>query len=72
MTRGWKPCSVTDLLPRTDTHAPSSFARTLQAELSELLLHLRCVHTYCMYCGHSYDNAEQLEECCPGPTEDLH
>ncbi|CAE7394974.1 unnamed protein product [Symbiodinium sp. CCMP2456] len=40
--------------------------------LLELLTHLRAVHRYCLFCGCTYDSAEDMEENCPGITEEEH
>eukprot|EP00435_Cladocopium_sp_Y103_P043466 s74_g12.t1 len=40
--------------------------------LLELMTHLRTVHLYCLYCGCTYDSAEDMERNCPGVTEEEH
>ncbi|PNH11590.1 hypothetical protein TSOC_001554 [Tetrabaena socialis] len=44
----------------------------LSEQLELLLRHLRDLHTYCYFCGCSYDSAEELAEVCPGLTEEEH
>ncbi|EPX75269.1 RNA-binding protein [Schizosaccharomyces octosporus yFS286] len=41
-------------------------------KLSTVLLYLRRKYFYCLYCGFSYDNLEDLETNCPGVYEDDH
>ena len=40
--------------------------------LLELLTHLRAVHRYCLFCGCTYDSAQDMEENCPGVTDTRH
>ena len=51
---------------------PSQDVPGLQAQLDELLGYLRGRHCYCLYCGCSYDSAEQLAASCPGVSEQDH
>ncbi|WBW72696.1 RNA-binding protein, G-patch type, GPATCH11-like protein [Schizosaccharomyces osmophilus] len=41
-------------------------------KLSTVLLYLRKKYFYCLYCGFSYDDLEDLEKNCPGIYEDDH
>lgn len=38
----------------------------------DCLLYIRKVHNYCYYCGIHYENQQDLEDNCPGISEDLH
>ncbi|KZT26980.1 hypothetical protein NEOLEDRAFT_1131478 [Neolentinus lepideus HHB14362 ss-1] len=40
--------------------------------LDTVLKYLRCEYLYCFWCGTQYDNAEDLQQNCPGEDEDDH
>jgi hypothetical protein len=40
--------------------------------LEECLAYLRSTYSYCYYCGARYNDAQDLQESCPGLTEDDH
>ncbi|KZO93249.1 hypothetical protein CALVIDRAFT_486210 [Calocera viscosa TUFC12733] len=42
------------------------------ARLEQLLAYMRETHHYCFWCGTKYSDAEELDEECPGPSEDDH
>jgi len=48
----------------------------LELEPSEMLpiltQYLRCEHHYCLWCGITFTNIDDLEQNCPGPTRDDH
>ncbi|ODQ56080.1 hypothetical protein SAICODRAFT_22501 [Saitoella complicata NRRL Y-17804] len=41
-------------------------------QLDQVLGFLRASHAYCFWCGHKYENSEELAEKCPGEKEDDH
>lgn len=40
--------------------------------LRQVTTYLRDTHTYCFFCGTQYDDAFDMEQNCPGPTEGDH
>ncbi|CAO3614452.1 unnamed protein product [Cunninghamella echinulata] len=44
----------------------------LDEQLDKLVDYLKLKYTYCFWCAAKYDNKEDLETNCPGPTEDDH
>lgn len=40
--------------------------------LESLLLYMRNVHLYCLFCGHVYTNLEEMNANCPGVNEEDH
>lgn len=47
-------------------------ALPLAARLALTVAYLREAYYYCVYCGHQYDSAHELQRSCPGPSEDEH
>ncbi|KAI0773935.1 hypothetical protein C8Q74DRAFT_797877 [Fomes fomentarius] len=43
-----------------------------QDRLTLVLDYLRRKYAYCFWCGTQYDDAEDMENNCPGPNEDAH
>lgn len=43
-----------------------------EEDLHNILMNLRDVHRYCLYCGCQYESKEALESSCPGIYEDDH
>lgn len=41
-------------------------------KLSIVLAYLRSEHSYCLWCGHQYEGAEELAAECPGEAEEEH
>jgi hypothetical protein len=44
----------------------------IQEKLEERIVYLRNVYNFCIYCGHTYENTEDLINNCPGLYEDDH
>ena len=43
------------------------------AEKLELLItYLRLTHLYCMFCGINFENEEEMNNSCPGPSREDH
>lgn len=42
------------------------------ARLALTTQYMREAYHYCLYCGHQYASAQELQRECPGPTEDEH
>jgi len=40
--------------------------------LDKILSYLRLTYSYCFWCGMRYDNQEDMQNSCPGETEDDH
>jgi len=40
--------------------------------LTRVVRYLRDEHHYCFWCGTQYRSADEMEEECPGPDEDMH
>eukprot|EP00933_Yihiella_yeosuensis_P050371 TRINITY_DN4816_c2_g1_i1.p1 TRINITY_DN4816_c2_g1~~TRINITY_DN4816_c2_g1_i1.p1 ORF type:complete len:331 (+),score=70.34 TRINITY_DN4816_c2_g1_i1:79-1071(+) len=66
--------SQNDLWPprASRSEANSKQPEALIARLLQLLTHLRTVHRYCLYCGCVFNSFEDLEQNCPGFTEQDH
>ena len=45
---------------------------TVSEKLGLLLTYLRLEHFYCLYCGISYNDEEDMAQNCPGPTKEDH
>ena len=58
--------------PRADLGGIVMLAPPLSEQLDLLLCFLRANHLYCLHCGCVYDSQDQMEESCPGPSEELH
>ena len=43
-----------------------------QDRLTLMLDYLRREYAYCFWCGTQYEDAEDMENNCPGPDEDAH
>merc|ERR1712118_472799 len=57
-----------EMLERPELDDPEFCA----ARLIDLLTHLRATHVYCLHCGCHFDDADDMEECCPGFDEEAH
>ena len=44
----------------------------IESKLKLLTCYLREKHFYCLWCGETFENCEQLESNCPGNERDLH
>ena len=45
---------------------------TTVEKLNLLLTYIRLEHFYCLYCGISYENQEDMDQNCPGISRDDH
>lgn len=50
----------------------SDFVINIKEKLEDRLIYLRSIYHYCMYCGHKYDDKQDLIINCPGLYEDDH
>ena len=49
-----------------------SLCSQAQDRLTLVLDYLRRKYAYCFWCGTQYEDAEDMENSCPGPDEDAH
>ena len=70
-TEPW-PGAANELLPDYNERAELNDPPVALQRLLELLTHLRAVHRYCLFCGCTYDSAQDMDEHCPGITEEEH
>ena len=70
-TEPW-PGAANELLPDYNERNELNDPQMALQRLLELLTHLRAVHRYCLFCGCTYDSPEDMEENCPGITEEEH
>lgn len=70
-TEPW-PGAANELLPDYNERPELNDPQMALQRLLELLTHLRAVHRYCLFCGCTYDSTEDMEENCPGVTEEEH
>ncbi|CAE7224247.1 unnamed protein product [Symbiodinium sp. CCMP2592] len=70
-TEPW-PGAANELLPDYNERSELNDPQMALQRLLELLTHLRAVHRYCLFCGCTYDSPEDMEENCPGITEEEH
>ena len=47
-------------------------ANAVLLQLHDMLAFLRTHFCYCLWCGSAYDSLEQLQESCPGESEEDH
>ena len=43
-----------------------------ESQLTAVLEHLRGRYCYCLHCGCRYEDAADMEQHCPGPSEEEH
>ncbi|CAE7405978.1 unnamed protein product [Symbiodinium natans] len=70
-TEPW-PGAANELLPNYNERLELNDPALALQRLLELLTHLRAVHRYCLFCGCTYDSAKDMDEHCPGITEEEH
>jgi len=54
---------------RRDEFAPKP---VLEAQLREILDHLRYKHCYCLWCRRQFTSKSDMDDICPGVTESMH
>lgn len=59
-------------MPNFDERPELDDPGAAMARLLELVTHLRTVHLYCIHCGCRYDSPDDLDQNCPGVTEEEH
>lgn len=45
---------------------------SIESKLKKITEYLREKHFYCIWCGETFENIEELEETCPGNDRDAH
>ena len=45
---------------------------TVAEKLELLITYLRLTHLYCMFCGINFENEEEMNNSCPGPSREDH
>ena len=68
-----QPVTDTNLtLTKKQTACRSRQALSPGAQLAAVLEHLRGRYCYCLYCGCRYEDADDMQQHCPGPSEGDH
>ncbi|CAK9059562.1 unnamed protein product [Durusdinium trenchii] len=70
-TEPW-PGAANELLPDYQERLELNNPGLAIQRLLELMTHLRTVHLYCLFCGCTYDSANDMDRNCPGITEEEH
>lgn len=70
----WPYASNRYVIDSADCIIGCDILHDLQAQdrLTLVLDYLRRKYAYCFWCGTQYDDAEDMENNCPGPNEDAH